>query len=75
MKLNWFRRAGFLFYPKAIWAWLMVIGACGYLVYAFIEIDNRSHSVSDTLMNWSVNVILIIGALYVFAIMTTEKEK
>lgn len=74
MKLNWFKRVGFLVYPATLWAWLMLIVACGYLVYVFIEIDSRSHSVSDTLMNWAFNAILIGGALYIFAMMTTEKK-
>ena len=74
MKLGWFERSGLLIYPKAIWAWLIVIGALGYLLYVFIEIDSRSHSVSDTLINWTFNAVLIAAALYIFAFMTTERE-
>ncbi len=74
MYLNWFNRKGYLLYPATLWAWLMVVGVAGYLVYTFIEIDSHSHSVSDTFINWFFNVLVISVALYFFALMTTEKK-
>jgi hypothetical protein len=34
-----------------------------FAVWSFLDIDGRSHSVSDTLMNF-VFMLLIIGAVY-----------
>ena len=40
-----------------------MLAGIGYAVYVFIDIDSRSHSVSDTLINFVFN-LLIIGAVY-----------
>jgi hypothetical protein len=63
IKLPWFRQSGILFIPTSIMGWLIVLIAFIYTVYTFIDIDSRSHSVSDTLMNFVFN-LLIIGAVY-----------
>jgi hypothetical protein len=51
MKLTWFKQIGIFFIPVTIIGWLLLLSALVYLVKAFIEIDGKSHSVSDTLMN------------------------
>lgn len=43
--------------------WLLLLVAIFYSVYTFKDIDNRSHSVSDTLINFVFN-LLIIGVIY-----------
>jgi hypothetical protein len=43
--------------------WLIMLAGIAYAVYSFLEIDSRSHSVSDTLINF-VFRLLIIGAVY-----------
>jgi hypothetical protein len=48
MKFPWFKRIGIFF---------------AFAVYSFLDIDGKSHSVSDTLMNF-VFMLLIIGAIY-----------
>ena len=63
MKLPWFRRFGILFIPTSIIGWLVLLSGLAYAVYVFIDIDSRSHSVSDTLINFVFN-LLIIGAVY-----------
>jgi hypothetical protein len=63
MKSNWFRQDGIIFIPKAVYGWIILILAVAYAVYSFIEIDGRSHSVSDTLMNF-VFRLMLIGAAY-----------
>ena len=35
---------------------MILIAAIVYAVYMFIDIDSRSHSVSDTLMNFFFNL-------------------
>jgi len=63
MNHRFFRRSGFLFIPRHFIGWLIALAALAYGVWAFIEIDGRSHSVSDTLINWVFNM-LIVAAIY-----------
>ncbi len=63
MELPWFKRIGIFFIPSSIIGWLLFLGGLAYAVYIFIDIDSRSHSVSDTLINFVFN-LLIIGAVY-----------
>jgi hypothetical protein len=63
MKFPWFKRIGIFFIPAAITGWLILLAAIAFAIYSFIDIDSRSHSVSDTLMNF-VFMCLIIGAVY-----------
>jgi hypothetical protein len=61
--MNWFKRRGYLFVPNSTTGWVIFSGVVAYLVFAFLKIYNRSHLVSDTLMNWSFHV-LIAGIIY-----------
>jgi uncharacterized membrane protein len=63
MKLNWFKREGIFFLPTSIVGWLILVAGIAFAVYSFIDIDSRSHSSSDTLINF-VFILLIIGAVY-----------
>jgi len=63
MKLHWFRRAGIVFVPASLQGWLILAAGAAYCVFAFIDIDRKSHSVSDTMMNF-VFIFLITGAAY-----------
>jgi hypothetical protein len=74
-QLAWFRRSGILYVPNSPMGWYLLCAAAGYLVYAFVAIDSESHSASDTLMNWAFNAVIICGALYVVAWLTTLKQK
>jgi hypothetical protein len=51
------------FIPVSVAGWILLAGALAYAVYVFMDIDKRSHSVSDTLINFVFN-LLIIGAVY-----------
>jgi hypothetical protein len=73
MKLNWFIRTGILFIPASIMGWLLVAVALAYAVYRFIDIDSRSHSVSDTLINFTFN-LFIIGVIYSIIGFLSEKR-
>jgi hypothetical protein len=73
MNFPWFKRAGLLYIPVTAAGWLLMIAGLVLAVYSFINIDNRSHSVSDTLMNF-VFRLLIIGAIYsLLAYLTSHK--
>ncbi len=72
MNLHWFKRIGIFFIPSSIIGWILLFGGLAYAVYSFIEIDSRSHSVSDTLMNF-VFRLLIIWAVYSLIAFLTSK--
>jgi len=63
MKLNWFTRKGIFYRPISIIGWLIFAIAMACAVYTFVDIDGRSHSVSDTMINFVFNM-LIIGLVY-----------
>ncbi|WDZ99095.1 hypothetical protein [Mucilaginibacter sp. SJ] len=73
MKLNWFTRKGIIYLPVSIVGWIILIIALTYAVFTFIDIDKRSHSVSDTLINFVFN-LLLIGLLYTLIAFFTEKK-
>ena len=62
MNENVFIKRGLLFYPKSILSWCVFAIATVYLVYSFIDINNRSHSVSDALINFLLQVVLTWSA-------------
>jgi hypothetical protein len=72
MKLPWFKRTGIFFIPITFPGWIILISALAYTVYTFIDIDSRSHSVSDTLMNFVFNLVLITVAYSVIAFLTSK---
>lgn len=74
MKLNWFIRKGIFYQPASIIGWIILALAIVYAVYTFIDIDGRSHSVSDTLMNFAFN-LLIIGLVYTVIGYCTEVKE
>ena len=63
MHLPWFKRIGIFFIPVSIIGWIICLAGFAYAVYIFIDIDSKSHSVSDTLINFVFNA-LIIAAVY-----------
>ena len=52
--------------------WLLLVAGIAYAVYVFIDIDSRSHSVSDTLINFVFN-LFIIGVIYSLLAFLTSK--
>ena len=74
MNLHWFKRIGIFFVPVSLMGWIVLLGGIAYAVFSFIDIDSRSHSVSDTLMNF-VFKLLIIGVVYsLIGLLTRAKE-
>jgi hypothetical protein len=59
MKLPLFIRKGIWFIPCSLLGWLWLLAGLAYAVYLFIDIDSKSHSVSDTLMNFVFNLLII----------------
>jgi hypothetical protein len=75
MKLNWFKRSGIIFFPTSIIGWIILIIGFAYSIYAFIEIDSRSHSVSDTLINFVFRLLIIIAVYSLIAYLTSRNPK
>ena len=74
MKLNWFTRKGIFYLPVTLIGWLILAIAAAYAVYTFIDIDGRSHSVSDTMINFVFN-LLLIGLIYTIIAYFTEARR
>lgn len=74
MKLNWFIRKGIFFLPASLIGWLILLVAAAYAVYLFIDIDRRSHSVSDTLINWVFNCLIVMVAYSLIGFFTGKKQ-
>ncbi len=73
--MNWFKRKGIFFFPASAMGWLIFVLAGGYTVYLFIDIDSRSHSVSDTLINFIFNLLIIVIVYSAIAFFTSEREE
>jgi putative effector of murein hydrolase LrgA (UPF0299 family) len=73
MKLPWFRQVGIFFFPKNIAGWIVLFAALVFAVYKFMDIDSRSHSASDTLINF-VFYLIIIGMVYSFIGFLASRE-
>jgi hypothetical protein len=63
MKFPWFKRLGIFFIPATFAGWIILLAGIVFAVYSFMDIDGRSHSGSDTMINF-VFMLLIIGAVY-----------
>jgi hypothetical protein len=74
MKLNWFTRTGIFYRPASIVGWVILVLAAAYAIYTFIDIDSRSHSVSDTMINFVFN-LLLIGLIYTIVAYFTEAKQ
>ncbi len=75
MNMKWFVRKGILFFPVSIIGWLIAIMATGYCVYLFVDIDSRSHSVSDTLINFVFNALLVAVVYSIIAFFTSREKQ
>lgn len=75
MKIQFFRRAGIFFVPTHVIGWLLALVSIAYCVYLFIDIDSRSHSVSDTLINFVFNAMIVAAVYSLIAFFTSRKEK
>ena len=74
MGLPWFKRIGIFFIPTGFIGWVIGIIGIAFLVFAFKDIDSRSHSVSDTMINF-VFVMLIVWAVYSLVAYLTSRVK
>jgi hypothetical protein len=59
MNLPWFRRIGLFFIPVKLPGWIILAASIAAAVFKFIAIDRKSHSASDTLINFFFWLILL----------------
>jgi hypothetical protein len=74
MNFPWFKRIGIFFLPKTFIGWIILLAGITYAVYLFIDIDSRSHSVSDTLMNFVFNLFIISIIYSLIAFFTSKRN-
>ncbi|MGD0755797.1 MAG: hypothetical protein ABR927_12125 [Bacteroidales bacterium] len=72
MNFPWFKRIGLFYIPASAIGWIILLAGVIVAVLSFMDIDGRSHSVSDTMMNF-VFMLLIIGAVYSLIAYLTSK--
>ncbi|HNM24058.1 MAG TPA: hypothetical protein PKL15_01460 [Saprospiraceae bacterium] len=72
--MNWFARFGWWYRPVAWPGWLLSSLLTVFLVWAFLDIDGRSHSASDTLMNWAFCVFFAALAYWLVAYWTRRRD-
>jgi hypothetical protein len=75
MELKWFKRNGIFFMPASLIGWIILLAGVAYTVYTFIDIDSRSHSVSDTLINFVFRLLIIIAVYSLVAYLTSRSLK
>jgi small-conductance mechanosensitive channel len=73
MKLNWFTRKGIIYWPVSIIGWVIFAIAAAYAVYTFIQINGKAHSVSDLMISFVFN-LLLIGLVYTVIAYFTERR-
>lgn len=72
MKMPWFKRFGIFFIPTSIIGLIILISGFIYAIYVFIILNNSTHSVSDFLIKFVFNLI-IIGAVYTLIAYLTSR--
>lgn len=75
MKFPWFKRIGMIYRPASFIGWIILVCALILSVYSFIDIDSRSHSVSDTLINFMFNLLIITAVYSLIAFFTSSVSK
>jgi hypothetical protein len=75
MNLPWFKRIGIIFLPMSAIGWIISLLAISISVYEFIDIDSRSHSVSDTLINFVFRLFIVFAFYTLIAFLTSRKSK
>ena len=73
MNLPWFKRIGIFFIPVSFPGWAILVCAFAFAVYVFIDIDSKSHSVSDTLINFAFNALIIAAVYSLIAYFASKK--
>jgi hypothetical protein len=74
MKFPWFKNICILYIPVSLIGWIIMLVGIFLAIRVFLHIDSRSHSASDTLINF-IFWLAIIVAVYSFVGFLTSKTK
>jgi quinol-cytochrome oxidoreductase complex cytochrome b subunit len=74
MKFPWFRRYGLFCLPVTMMGWIVVATFMAAAILLFLDIDSRSHSASDTLRPFIIDLFLLF-IVYSFIGFLTSREK
>lgn len=72
MNFPWFKRFGMLYFPRNPAGWIIMLAGIILAVYRFIVIDRSSHSASDTLRPFIINLIIIFAVYTFIAYLTSS---
>lgn len=78
VKKPWFhpKKYGYGWGMPAIWqGWVILLGYIAFILYDFLRIDRKSHSASDTLLNFIPQIILASIILFLIVRITSGKPK
>jgi hypothetical protein len=59
MKYPWFRRYGIFWLPVTLMGWILLAAFAAVAVFLFLDIDSQSHSASDTLRPFIIDLFLL----------------
>ena len=74
MRSHWFRRAGPFYLPVALPGVMATLATLVFCLWAFVAVDSRSHSASDTLIGVFPFAAPALIALYVLAMRTSGDD-
>lgn len=74
-KFPWFGISGIFIYPVSLPGLALTMASVAYLVYEFIDIDSRSHSVSDTIRPFIITCAFVYIICFVIALLTRASGK
>jgi len=72
MNLPWFKRFGIIYLPIKPAGWIIMLAGIVYAIFRFVSIDSRSHSASDTLRPFLINLIIIFIAYSAIAFISSS---
>jgi hypothetical protein len=75
MKLNWFRKLGWIYIPISVIGTVLFVIVLYFCVTVFLAIDRHSHSVSDTLYGIFPYFVSAFTILFWIAANTSKNGK
>lgn len=76
IKAVWFKSPAGRWIPRPCsWqGWVCLLSFFLIVVADFLRLDSRSHSVSDTIRPWIIDVVILAGILFLLSRFTAEKR-
>jgi uncharacterized membrane protein YbaN (DUF454 family) len=74
MTTNWFRKVGWIYVPTSIIGVILSLLTIAFCLTAFIAVDRKSHSVSDTFYGIFLYFVSAFTLLFWIAANTSKKK-